>query len=233
MKNINFRHLALQTLLLFSMGVFFSCSDLDKDNDSSRLNYPTAVVTVKSIDGNVILQVDDKTAVYPVNLQKVSYDKEFRAFVNYRNANDREAGDAVPSGGSMDKVYVNWLQDILTKPMADRTPDDEAAYGNDPVEIVNDWTTVCEDGYLTLRIRTYFGGEKKHVLNLVRGDDPYEVILYHDACEDVGRELGDAAVAFRLDKLPDTGGSVADLKLSYLSFSGKKTLAFKYCTRKN
>ena len=35
-------------------------------------------------------------------------------------------------------------------------------YGNDPVEILNDWVTIAEDGYLTLRFATRWGNGQPH-----------------------------------------------------------------------
>ena len=55
------------------------------------------------------------------------------------------------------------------------------AYGNDPVEIVKDWLTVSEDGYLTLRFRTRWGDKEPHLVNLVADNktNPYEVTFHH------------------------------------------------------
>ena len=108
----------------------------------------------------------------------------------------------------------------------------ETVYGKDPVEIVKDWTTVVEDGYLTLRFRTYFGNGKKHVVNLVKGDNPYEVVLHHNASGDTKGLIRDGLVAFRLSDLPDTQGKTVNLTLKWQSFSGVKTVKFKYKSRK-
>ena len=39
-------------------------------------------------------------------------------------------------------------------------------------------------------------------------------------------------MAFRLDKLPDTNGKKVDMTLVWKSFSGQKSVTFKYCSRK-
>jgi hypothetical protein len=112
----------------------------------------------------------------------------------------------------------------------------EKTYGNDPVEIVNDWVTIAEDGYLTLRFRTYWGQTKAHRINLVAGsdaNDPYKVVLFHDANGDTKSYIGDGLVAFKLDELPDTQGKTVNLTLQWNSFNGTKTATFKYCTRKS
>lgn len=97
---------------------------------------------------------------------------------------------------------------------------------------MRDWTTVVEDGYLTLRFRTYFGGMRTHIVNLVKTDKPYEVRLYHNAAGDFKNRVQDGLIAFRLSDLPDTGGKEVYLTLKWRSFSGEKSVKFKYRTRK-
>ncbi len=53
-------------------------------------------------------------------------------------------------------VNVNWIDSILTKKPVlclDSSEENHAKYGHDAVDIVRDWVTVVEDGYLTLRFR--------------------------------------------------------------------------------
>ena len=72
---------------------------------------------------------------------------------------------------------------------------------------------------------------RTHYLRLVKGDKPYEVILYHDADGDVHGQVADGVIAFRLNDLPDTEGETVDLTLRWNSFSGEKSAQFKYRTR--
>lgn len=176
-----------------------SCND---DDDNRNLAYPNALVTLKTnASGTFFLQLDDSTTVIPTNMKASPYGKkEVRALANI-NMDAKEPKDHVKSG------YVNWLDSILTKNMAPNLGDkNDATYGNDPVELVKDWTTLVEDGYLTLRFRTYFGYGKRHVLNLIPTGKPYEVELRHNAQGDDRRVVRDGLVAFRLIGLPDTGG---------------------------
>lgn len=202
-----------------------SCLD-DDDNDYSRIT-PNAIVTMKNIDGTTWFQLDDSTLLYPVNLKGEPLKKEVRAFVNYRDAAKEEV-----TNSSARNVWVNWIDTVRTKDMASAVEIDSATVGNDPVEIVKDWSTVCEDGYLTLRFRTYMNGFTPHKVNLVGTNEPYVVRLYHDACGDNSTRVADGVVAFRLDKLPDTGGKTVELTLKWKSFSGEKSVKFKYRTRK-
>ena len=103
---------------------------------------------------------------------------------------------------------------------------DAKAFGNDPIEIVRDWVSVAEDGYVTLRIRTLWGGITKHVINLVSGvnkDNVYEFDLRHNAQGDTNGRMGDALIAFDLNSLWKKHPKELKIKLNWLSFSGKKS----------
>lgn len=208
-----------------------SCLD-DDDNNYYYQKYPSALVTVKSdAGGSMFLQLDDKTTLLPTNVKESPFgEKEVRALVKYEEVNE-------PSGDYNKAVYINWIDSILTKPIApDLGEENDEIYGTDPVEIVNDWVTIAEDGYLTLRFRTVWGGQEKHFVNLLLGQDPenpYEVEFRHNAHGDVYGETDDALVAFKLDGLPDTEGKTVKLKLKWKSFSGDKSAEFDYCTRKS
>ncbi len=207
-----------------------SCLD-DDDNNAYYLRYPNALVTVKgAADDAFFLQLDDKTTLLPTNVKASPFgDKEVRALVNYSEVNE-------PSGDYTKAVHINWIDSILTKPIApDLGKENDEVYGTDPVEIVNDWVTIAEDGYLTLRFRTIWGGSKKHFVNLLLGqnpENPYEVEFRHNAYGDTYGSEGDGLAAFKLDELPDTEGKTVKLKLKWKSFSGEKSAEFDYCTRK-
>lgn len=209
---------------------FTSC--LNEDNND-RSNFPNAIVTVKPATAKTsfYLQLDDSTVLRPVNMTKSPYgDKEVRAFVNF----------SVTEAGHSKRDYpvqVNWIDSILTKQTAPNLGDKNAeTYGKDPVEIIKNWVTIAEDGYLTLRFRTYWSGRVSHKVNLVAGSnpkDPYEVVFYHHANGDIQGRVEDGVVAFRLSSLPDTQGKTVKLKLRWMSYSGEKTATFDYCTRKS
>lgn len=207
-----------------------SCSDDDDNYDYDEI-MPTAMVTVKPNADNsaFTMQLNDSVVLYPSNMKSSPFgNKEVRAYVNF------EREDDMPNQNGR-LVEVNWLDSILTKPMAHNYAEkNDSVYGNDPVEIVNNWETVVEDGYLTMRFRTRWGYGMKHLVSLVSaGDenDPYKVVFHHNAFGDLNGPLGDGVVAFRLDSLPSTNGKTVDLTLEWNSFSGKKTAKFKYRTR--
>jgi hypothetical protein len=220
----------LASLFVMSMIVLPSC--LDDDDYDMSLRYPNALVTVKeTADDKLFFQLDDQITLLPVNINTHPYGgKEVRALVNYEEVND-------PSGDFDKAVHVNWIDSIRTKPMAPNLGDqNDEKYGNDPVEIVRDWVTIAEDGYLTLRFRTLWSnmGVTHHV-NLIptnNPENPYEVEFRHDAKGDVGGRMGDGLVAFKLDDLPDTEGETVKLKLIWNAFNGvTKSVEFDYKTR--
>ncbi len=224
----NFALVALGMLAIVS--TFVSCSD--DDNDTYWRSMPNALVTVK-IDGDACyFQLDDKTTLKPNNINKKPYgDKEVRALVNYSMTDQKDA-----KYGAV--VNVNWIDSILTKKpvpcLATEEANDEK-YGNDAVDIVRDWVTVAEDGYLTLRFRALWGGVKAHSINLLTGvnpENPYEVELRHNTNGDPQLRWSDALVAFYLnDVLPDTDGKTVKLTIRWKSTAGDKTVDFDYCSR--
>lgn len=220
-------------LLFLSIAVtaFTAC---DSDDDKYII-CPTVqnfgIVTVKhSADSIVYLQLDDSTTLYPQNIKNSIFGgKEVRAFVDFSVMKENNSQYSY-------SVIVNGIDSVLTKPtVASLGADNEKVYGNDPVEVMKGFPTVCEDNYLTLYIATKFGNtEKRHLVNLVTGtnaDDPYEVELMHNAYGDINGKTAYATVAFSLKGLPKTGGKTVKLKLKYQSFSGEKTVQFDYKTK--
>lgn len=221
------KHFLISAIGAVMAVAFSSCSD-DNDDKSFELYRPTAIVTVRpNADGSFIMQLDNTTQLIPSNLKKSPYgDKEVRALVNYTET------DVSDNDQNVRSVEVNWIDSIRTKlPVENLGDQNDAKYGNDPVEIVRDWVTVAEDGYLTLRIRTLWGFPgATHVLNLVTGtnpDDPYELELRHDAKGDTEGTWGDALIAFNLNKLPRTDSDDAVIKLKWKSFDGEKSAQFE------
>lgn len=218
-------------LAFVSVFTISSCDDGD-DFVWYYPSYPNAMVTVKPTAGNgFYMQLDDSTTLFPTNVTVSPYgDKEVRALVNYT--------EVKPVNEDYTKsVVINWIDSILTKDAVPYPADgDDGEYGSDPIEIVKDWVNIAEDGYLTLRFRTRWGGNGvAHYVNLLTGvnpDDPYEVEFRHNAFGDVGGVYGDALVAYRLKGLPDTEGKTVKLTLTYESFSGRKSIQFDYCSRK-
>ena len=211
----------ISILLLALSAAFTSCLDDDKEVVSFR---PTALVTVKPTADSFFLQLDDSTRLEPTNVTQSPYgDKEVRALVNY---------DVEQQQPGMQRVHINWMDSIRTKMAVPSLGDkNDATYGHDPIEIVNDWVTVAEDGYLTLRIRTRWGYDGRvHYLNLLTGVDhenPTHLELRHDAQADISGNWGDALIAFNLrEVLRDATTDNVQFTLHWRSFSGDKKIDF-------
>lgn len=208
---------ALVGITLLSLLLLFlpACSN----NREPDLNYPTALVTACTQgDSLFILQLDDSTTLYPSNITRSPFGREVRALVNYSETDARN------------HVYINWIDSIRTKnPMPTMGAKNDSLYGTDPIEIVRDWVTIAEDGYLTLRVRTLWGGTgKKHNINLLTGtnpDNPYELELRHDALGDICGTMGDALIAFNLNAMCPSANPIK-MTLKWQSFSGEKSVEF-------
>lgn len=221
---INKMKLAIGLLsLLTTILALHSCNT---DDDDEAITRPIALVTVRPAEGSdgFVMQQNDSVTLYPTNLKNSPFgQKEVRAIVNY----------TIEEGSKNNRsVYVNWIDSIRTKQpiQSQGALVDAQQYGNDPIDIVRDWVTVAEDGYLTLRIRTAWGNANvKHNINLLTGtnpNNPYEVELRHDAKGDVGGRVGDALIAFNLNKMPHEGKQKVQLTLKWKSYLGDKSLKF-------
>lgn len=216
-----------------------SCST-DGDNDFWNDYFYNALVTVKHTEGGTLyFQLDDKTTLKPHDISDTAYGTEpFRALINYT---ERDENPAASDGVKFDKsVNVHRLDKVLTKKIVESQGEkDDELYGTAPVEIVNSWATIVEDGYITLVFCGYWGDlNSTHKINLVSGvesDDPYLLELRHDAGEDSVRydmTRCNGIAAFDLNALPDTQGETVKLKIRFISFTGEKTISFDYCTGK-
>lgn len=229
-KYLYFINVAIFTLLSVSLQ---SC-DIDDDDDNVLYNY--AVVTVKPDTDNTsfIMQLNDSMQIKASNMVVSPFgSKEVRALIGFttdyvNNTDDRTR-----------PVKVLWIDSIRTKKVAENFSEEvnKEKYGDEPIEVVNSWETVAEDGYLNLRIRGYWGDLKKtHSINLVHRTDanePYLLQLYHDDNGDKGKVVTDCLVAFRLPEAFNEGNAPITITLQYESYSGKqKSVNFKYIPRK-
>lgn len=233
MKSIKKIAFILFAASLPALSVLQSCNNDEQDAWYNPALVANSVVTVKTAsDKSQYLQLDENTTLRPVNIKGTLFDgKEVRALANLMETNDN-------AGNYTKAVYVNWIDSIRTKGTVltlGSKEENDKAFGNDPFEIMKDWFTIAEDGYITLRIRTLWGTDAKHYINLVTGvneNNPYEVEMRQDSKGDEGKKIGDSLIAFYLGDLPDTNGKTVKLKIRWNSFSGEKSAEFDYCTRK-
>ena len=218
-------------LLLLVSSLMLAVGLTSCENDDYREPTYNGLVTVRYTESEVLyFQLDDVRTLYPVNMENNKlWEDGQRALINFYVVDEDDKGFT-------DAVYVNWIERVLTKLMVEsKGAENDSLYGKDPVEIVRDWVTVVEDGYLTLRFRTYWSGGVTHTVNLLAGvnpANPYEVEFRHNANGDLNYYVEDGLVSFDLSKLPDTEGRTVKLTLKWMSFSGPKSVVFDYCTSK-
>ncbi len=208
-----------------------SCTDFSDEIDrvaDGIGTQPNAIVTVrKSASGKTYFQLDEKTTLEPLGW-KNPFKSQTRALVSYSETSEE-------SKEFTKAVRVNQIDSVLTKD-AIVMKTSEFEVNNDPVEIVTDWLTVCEDGYLTLHFATMWGADRipHKVILGVDPEKPYELYFKHDKNGDYGTSWSEGLVAFKIDGLlPDTKGEEVNITLKWKSFSGDGKMAFKYRTRED
>ena len=203
-------------LFLLVLTACCSCS-MDKnymDNIIADAKEYTAIVTVKwSPAGVVYFQADEQTRLLPAGDPEV-----------YKGLERIICGVRIHEFSNPDLEY---LADVLWFEALDKgtMTSDTGVSGTDPVWVLSDWMTSCEDGYLTLHYEAWWGQRTDpHAFYLVTGlnpEDPYEVWLRHDARGDGHQQKADSLVYFDLQSLPDTGGQYVTLTLKWTNGEGQ------------
>ena len=240
MKNIMKRIKTLMLLMVVALTAV-SLQSCDDDDDDYYPAFNLATVTLKApkVDGGKwFMQLDDSTTLEATNIASHPYDnRELRAYIRYNDIKDMASAPASTSAiQKMYSVNVLTIDTILTKKMDPMVENTAEEYGSDPVEVVNSWETVAEDGYMNIRFRTRFGHNGKHRMTLVHrtdAEDPYTVEFLHDANGDTNGQVADGMVAFRLDDSFNEGNDPIEITLKWKSYSGEKSAKFKYTPRKD
>ena len=206
------------------LAICWSCSseDFEFAPPEDMADY-TAIVSVKvSPTDTVYFQADEQTRLFPLR------DRDSFRGLERILCGIRISKETVPNYGYLTEVL--WY-DSLDKGTTTSVP---SVAGEDPVEVVSDWMTSCEDGYLTLHYEAWWGERTlPHAFYLVTGlnpDDPYELWLRHDAKGDGRLKKADSLVYFDLQSLPDPGDGSVTLTLKWKNGEGKtldKQFAFK------
>ncbi|MDD7028178.1 MAG: NigD-like protein [Prevotellaceae bacterium] len=233
----------IKTLMLLMVVALTAVSlqSCDDDDDDNYPGFNLATVTLKAptVDGGKwFMQLDDSTALEATNIASHPYgNKELRAYIRYNDIKDMT--NAPTSRSTIKKMYsvnVLTIDTILTKKMDPMVDNMAEVYGNDPVEVIDSWETVAEDGYLNIRFRTRWGNNIKHRVTLVHRTDvnnPYTVEFIHNAHGDINGHVADGMVAFRLDDCFNKGDEPIEITLKWKSYSGEETAKFKYIPRKD
>ena len=110
----------------------------------------------------------------------------------------------------------------------------DAGNYSDPVDLITDWMTSLEDGFLTLHYMIPQSGNKKHHFALYHSMyEKYTYYLVHNADGDKGT-VSDGIVCFNVSNLlPDTDGETVKLSLVYIDLNNtEKRLTVDYCSPK-
>lgn len=227
-KKLNILSFAFAALL--SIFLIVSC-DLN-DNYSRDPMFFTALVTYEDSESGVRLQLDDSTSLVTSNLKPGLYDnKTVRALIQYYREN---SSSAVKEENTITVVAVDTIR---TKPASqDMGELNDSYYGTDKLEIIRDWVTIGEDGYLTLIVRTHRGCQSAvHSVYLVnKGEEngKYNFELRHDADGDVYGMETDGLISFNLNELAPEDRSPVTLHLTWEGFYETKSADFKLTFRK-
>lgn len=185
-----------------------------------------AILTIKKTPTDTVyLQLDDSTTIFATNMQR-GFTRMQKLFCDITITNR-------PVGRFNYKGEINWMEPIEEGKLTN-TPSLQDELG---LDIVEDWMTSVEDGYLTVHYNTLWGlNPVQHKHYLITGsnpEDPYEVILKQDACGDKREEEGDALICFDINSLPDTGDDYKELTLKWTNSGGEaSSKQFKFKTRK-
>jgi hypothetical protein len=207
---------------------FSSC--LDDENSYSLDDMWLSIATARPLsDNNFYLTLDDSTSLWPAAPQDIYYQpiRPQRVQINYTVLGD-------DFNGYDHAIKLNRIDTILTKPIAENKGiQNDSIYGNDPVDISGIWVG---DGFLNVLFKTYYSGDVKHFVNLIRNeiasDTPYRVEFRHNAYRDKSSYLRYGIVAFDLSSI-DTDGKDVILKIKVNTFEGEKEMEKKYNSGRN
>ena len=198
-----------------------------------------AIGTVRSRDGVRFIRLDEKSCSQVMNPKEIADIKDgTRVFLQYRYVVTSSIADFCT-----DAILVEWATPIEQGGLSmlnfeEAFPADaikSATYKSDPMDIVTDWMTSLEDGFLTLHYMIPTSGEKKHKFALYQSlYDHTQYYLIHDADGDTKGSVMDGIVCFDVSRrLPKTEGKTVKLSFAYIDLNHtEKRLTFDYCSPK-
>jgi hypothetical protein len=175
-----------------------------------------AIGTFRIQEGVPTVRIDAATLAYVTNRQDVADLADgTRIFFEYSARNVQGIPDFCTEA-----VYVHWASAL---DVGDIRYDLQYSDG-DPVDVVKDWITTLEDGFLTIHYSVYASGSVQHDFSLYPTASLYGYRLVHDAHGDSGGSLTDGIICFPVGALlPDTGGQTVTLSLDYLNLQNTRT----------
>lgn len=184
-----------------------------------------AVVTVKQDDnGTVFFQLTDTDRLFP---GEYPFTRQMRAWGSLTIYPEE-----VPHYGN--KTEVNWMEPLDEGSFVKAVPAIEKAEG---IDVMRDsWVTSVEDGYLTVRYKTWWGDPAGHhdfYLVAEEPNNPFSLTLYQDVHSDGHESYSEGIICFDINSLPDTGVNYRTLTLNWITTQGKAESAkFGFKTRK-
>ena len=191
-------------------------------NDPKQGTQDLAIGTVLSRDGVRYIRLDEKSRSQVMNPKEIADIKDgTRVFLQYRYVVTSAIADFCT-----DAILVEWASPLDTGEIRF----DMQAHSGDPVDILTDWITCLEDGFLTLHYSIRASGSVKHGFSLYPSVEPLTYRLVHEANGDNKGNQTDGIVCFDLSGLlPDTGGETVELHVDYIDLNNtQKRLTVEY-----
>ena len=179
-----------------------------------------AIATLRSRDGIRYLVLDEASIGLIVNPESVQDIPDgTRVYTQYQPVS------ATLPTFCTEAVRLEWTTAVDVGGISFLTDAPES----DPVDIVTDWMTSLEDGFLTLHYKIRASGKVAHSFEL-RPDAEGHFRLLHDAHGDTGGEMTEGLVCFPVaGLLPDTQGETVTLSLHYTDLNKQaSTLTVDY-----
>ena len=182
------------------------------------------VVTVKQdTDGTVYFQLNDDERLYPLNGYEFTRQERILASLTV-------FAEEVPLYGHT--VLVNWAEPLEQGTVY--SEDINISGYDDSIDVLPDWVTSVEDGYLTVHYSTWWGDPSgHHDIILVTGPGPDELTLLHSSQGDDKENYSDGIIYFDINKYIEPTDTYKPIKLHWTGTNGSEsTRIFEFKTRK-
>ena len=198
-----------------------------------------AIGTLRIQDGVPCIRLDENTCSQVMNPDAVQgIPDHTRVFLGFRYV-----ASSLWDSSYTDAILVDWVSPIdagsrsmLNFEECFSTELIQAAGYSDPWDIIPDWMTTLEDGFLTLHYQIPMSGKKKHRFELYQSLYDYnQFYLVHRAEGDTDGSLTDGIVSFdvspylRSPYLRETGEDTVTLRFAYIDLTHtEKQLTVEY-----
>ena len=228
MKQV-FKHIGWVAALVLLLLPACAKYDADLDwqnpwNDSEVGAEGMAIGTVRSRDGVRFVRLDGVSCSQIMNPKEVEDIPDgTRVFLQYRYV---VAPTVTVASFCVDGILVEWASPLEVGVVRYEM----SAQACDPIDIITDWMTSLEDGFLTLHYTIQASGSVKHDFSLYPGVDPHSYRLVHDAHGEIKGTQTDGLVCFDVaGLLPETGEEPVELSLEYIDLQNTtKRLTVEY-----